>query len=397
MTSYKFQILILILFSYTQISCGNPPKARAPERLDSEKEFVETCEKKRGSFEQQNSSDAIKLWFQEEFASEISCKEIWEFYNTSDSPLPLGLRSSEVSDISILSHLPKIVSLNLDTAGVNDWSALAGLSKLESLRIQDPKLTRLPDSLIGKNIKKLVVSASPVENFEVLGQISSLEEVVFENMQLTSVPSELEASKQLTRLRLQASTADSYQPLAKLTSLISLSITRAKLERVPASIQDLTLLSFLDLSGNLLSAEDSLSSLADNKSIRELNLANSNLTRIALSGMSALQILDLSSNPQLAALNAYDDFSPNLEGLKLNANELKQIPSSLTKLSELFALDISNNQIEDLSPLANLNRLEILSVEENPVSDPSNYNPATCPSQTPSLALRELCSALSEQ
>ena len=61
---------------------------------------------------------------------------------------------------------------------------------------------------------------------------------------------------------------------------------------------------------------------------------------------------------------------PNLEQLYLKGNELTDL-SFITEcgLTNLRTLDITDNYIVDLSPLADLAQLEIVACEDNPIAD----------------------------
>lgn len=83
---------------------------------------------------------------------------------------------------------------------------------------------------------------------------------------------------------------------------------------------------------------------------------------MAINRMPELELINMASNPQLSAEEAYNglnDFatnSPSREKLQLlyfNSNSLEEVPASFSNVIKLGLLDLTNNKIKKIHPLTN--------------------------------------------
>lgn len=102
--------------------------------------------------------------------------------------------------------------------------------------------------------------------------------------------------------------------------------------------------------------------------LRRLTAANCRLQdATALAGITSLEALDLSGN-SLTDLSFLTD-AHRLQQLYLRGTSLESV-SGIEKVSPtLTVLDISQNNVADLSPLAGLSQLTMLDLSDNPISD----------------------------
>lgn len=153
----------------------------------------------------------------------------------------------------------------------------------------------------------------------------------------------------VTSRNLDASGVQSLDPLKPLIHLTSLSLKGNQIEDVKA-LSGLTALSFLDLSDNRI---DNVAALSTLTSLTALDLSGNNVTDLRpLSSLALLTQLKLAGNvpDSVAPLQ----FLTQLQELDLARNELTadDLPG-LVGLSQLTLLDLSGNEIEDFSALAN--------------------------------------------
>ncbi|XP_033095582.1 leucine-rich repeat and IQ domain-containing protein 1-like [Anneissia japonica] len=139
-------------------------------------------------------------------------------------------------------------------------------------------------------------------------------------------------------------------------------------------LRSLALLQHLDLSNNHLSQVDGLENCC---LLQKLNLASNNLSQIPpLQNHVLLQEINMCNNSvnQMDAL--VDCWLPSLQHLNLSDNSLEEIAPSLHGLPFLRTLDIRHNfisEIEKLSGLEILKKLDHLHIEGNAVNEESSY------------------------
>lgn len=135
-------------------------------------------------------------------------------------------------------------------------------------------------------------------------------------------------------------------PLTMFKNLEFLDLSYNGISTLPPEISNLTKLNYLDLSSNTISTLPP--QIGNLFNLNTLDLANNNLTTLP---------------PEIGSLF-------NLNTLDLAGNNLTTLPPEIGSLSNLTTLNLNGNSIQDLSPLFNLDNLENLSIEGNPV-DPS--------------------------
>jgi len=130
-------------------------------------------------------------------------------------------------------------------------------------------------------------------------------------------------------------------------------------------IQGLTKLTLLDLQDNLVSDVSVLSGLY---SLNILNLSHNNIQEISqLSGLNNLVELNASYN-DISALNLVG--MNNLEQLNLSNNSIQELSTiNVSTLPSLIKLDLSYNQIVDISSVVNFTNIDELDLRFNDFLD----------------------------
>ncbi|XP_072755666.1 uncharacterized protein [Anoplolepis gracilipes] len=177
---------------------------------------------------------------------------------------------------------------------------------------------------------------------------------------LQSVPEEIGELTNLTTLLLNSNEISVLpSSIGKLINLKVFDCSKNKLTSCPKELGNLSQLKMLNLSSNLL--EDIPSQYA-NVALRVLNLGNNKLKTFA--DVCSLRFLFLSE-------------------LYLNNNEIREIPTTISKLPSLKVLNLDFNLLIDLpKELANCDKLENLNLQRNQMY---------CPT------LRDLCASVNKR
>lgn len=175
------------------------------------------------------------------------------------------------------------------------------------------------------------------------------------------------------------------EAIGKIISLESLTLDSCGLSTI-SPLSQLTSIQYLNLANNSLRDLSAINSMTE---LKELNLHRNAVNDLsALAGCTNIEVLDISSNPQISSIeplmayanlyrlditdNNLSDISPlsqtvKLKEIKAPNNALESI-DALQNCPELTYIDISNNAITDLSPLTSLLNITYLNFSANKVS-----------------------------
>ncbi len=245
-----------------------------------------------------------------EFAINLTKLEFEERYDITGEII-------KISDISPLSRLINLETLDLYGNKVSDISPLAKLTNLRVLGLRDNEISDIPPLSRLINLETLDLYGNKVTDISPLAGLENLKELDLNDNEVSNISS-LVGFKNLTHLRLNNNKVSNLSPLAGL-DLIG-----------------------LDLQGNGIS---DISPIANLINITSLRLHSNEISDISpLAGLKNLIYLDLYSNE-------ISDISP------------------LTELKNLEKLTLGDNKISDISPLAGLTKLRLLTLHENRISD----------------------------
>ncbi|PAA62203.1 hypothetical protein BOX15_Mlig019129g2, partial [Macrostomum lignano] len=145
--------------------------------------------------------------------------------------------------------------------------------------------------------------------------------------------------------------------------VFDLDLRQKQLKGIPFALKEFKRLKILDLSSNSISE---ISNLFDNKELKELKLYDNMITSICLlESQKDLSSLQLQYN-QIAKIGSGLAPLKKLNSLKLNNNELRTMEvKELAPMSQLTFLDVSFNQLKDISAVVCLPHLEELRADNN--------------------------------
>ncbi|KAL6907912.1 hypothetical protein ACP4OV_002082 [Aristida adscensionis] len=196
-----------------------------------------------------------------------------------------------------------------------------------------------------------------------------------------SIPADLGNLTKLTRLDLSFCnlTGDIPTELGRMRELSSLHLGPNQLTgQIPISLGNLSKLGFLDLSGNLLSGSVPavLGNIPDLETLKLLaNNLNGNLDFLSsLCNCRKLQNLYLAYNYFTGGFpDLVGNLSTELVVLRIDYNKLiSGLPSTLSNLSSLHVISLSNNQLTGAIPesITSMQNLMLLDVSNNYMSGP---------------------------
>ncbi len=319
-----------------------------------------------------------------------SCDGVTDFSVLSVMPWlkELSIESEGLRDIGFVSKMPELTSLSLDDTSIlhvnglagntsltslsidscndmTDCSAISGLTGLQSLFLDLPYGCGEPDLSGLTGLTELTISG--VENVEFLRNMSQLETLTMSGCQIndTGTFAGLTGLKKL-----------------KCTYLYGYLPSWSFINNIPG-------LEILDLTG--VSTYEDISSLFLIPTLKELYLngmecelnfskltVNESLTTLEMDGMKFYTNVQISGGGGIYSIN-YDDVSldehtdflvnyPNLKNLSLADNTLTQIGFA-SSLGALETLDINGNYVTDLKPLETLKALKLVNSTGNPVEN----------------------------
>ena len=258
--------------------------------------------------------------------------------------LPQVVHSGFISQrgIDLLAACVNLVELEIEVMNLSNeqLAALAGLTKLKSLKLSANRISDLTPLARFTNLEVLDISVNRISDLSPLAGLVNLLYLDLHRNEIVDLRP-LAGLVQLERLDLEDNEIADLSPLVGLVQL-----ERFKLK--DNQIVD-------------------LSPLAGLVHLPSLDLGDNQIADLSpLAGLIHLPSLDLGGNQIV-------DLSPlaglvNLRDLDLRRNEISDL-SPLAGLVQLDSLYLPNNEIVDLSPLVGLVQLERLSLRRNKIVD----------------------------
>lgn len=203
-----------------------------------------------------------------------------------------------VQDLSPIVDLPQLSQLTLSYPALDDISALAGLVSLRQLDLSRNSVTDLAPLAELPELYSLAISEAPVSDVSALAGIATLATLYARDTPITDV-APLVGCESLYKIHLEGTSISDVSVLATMPSLRSLDISRT-------AVTDLSAFSESQL-GTLFASETQIDGLPEKLPISNGRFAGNGIVDISpLLTWPALAEVDLSNN-------AIDDVSPLLE------------------------------------------------------------------------------------
>jgi internalin A len=308
----------------------------------------------------------------------------------------LRLSFNKIKDISILSNLKNLKTLALWENKIEDISSLSTLKDLRYIDLDNNSITDLTPLYNLTGLWDLYISGNPVTE----GQVDALRaalpncDIMFEehfdyldlsfeyidDNELAELIADGTIPADVVNLNLGVNEISALTPLKNLPELEHLLLFWNQIEDV-SPLSGLTGLKFLDLNYNEISDVTPLYSLVELETLllngnpltdEQVDALRAALPNCWIEFYEKLDILDLSyeyiNNIRLYELIADGTIPQDVMYLNLSFNEITDL-TPLKILTDLRWLSLWNNQIEDVSPLSELTALYYLDLDENLISD----------------------------
>ena len=267
-------------------------------------------------------------------------------YYYSDEGYYFAIANAPISDLTGLEHAVNLLEIDLRGHDVSSLTPLANLPRLRTV----------------------TMSANPLTNIDTLSMLPSLTTIEIQNSQISSLPATLPPG--ITSIYLDGNLITDISVLATLTNLEYVSLNDNQIADMSA-LAALTRAERIELSNNSISAVPALH--LPSLSVLYLDGNNiSDLSGFETSYITELFILDLQYN-QISA----DDlesltYLPNLYSIDLRGNGLTSLSGLATNVEASLSwgrIDISENAITDLTPIARFSELYSLFASYNKITD----------------------------
>lgn len=321
----------------------------------------------------------------------------------------LDLSGTGLTDFSFAAGLPALRYL---TADGNALTSLSGLEACPELRIFSASGNQLTDisALSGmQELYQLQLAQNQLTDLSALQNVPALERLDVRQNQLANLDGLLYSTK-LEILAASGNRLQSIEGLANCTQLMAVDLADNQIPSAAVLGKSAAGLKAVLLENNQLTELDGVQ---DCKALQALTLAGNQLTDISpLTGMRELQLLTLDDN-QLTSLHGLEDAAAlkyltaannqiadiaalsglnALEYLRLSRNAITDIsPLAQQKPADPLLLDLSHNQISDLSALNTAARYHVLALYDNPVTAGTSQLGALNPGENMSGALYFSC------
>lgn len=272
----------------------------------------------------------------------------------------LDLRSLNITDISELAKCTKLTKLDLRENNISNLDALSGLTELSWLCLWNNEIEDVAALLPLNKLTYLDLDDNNVSNMAPLAGLENMEELWLSSNEPKNL-NFLSSLPKLRRLGLKEIelTEENVDTLCKLTTLEELAIERNDisvewLEKLQEALPDCT--------------------ITHDEPYYTFTVGDTEYKSNDTDSISA-------SGAELDTLDGIEHFK-NLTSLNISSNQITDL-SPLAPLSKLYYLDASNvystggNRFADLSPLAGLTELRSLSLLKAGVTDISALSSLT--------------------
>lgn len=299
----------------------------------------------------------------------------------------LDLNNSTVNDISAISRAKSLEEVNLSSTAVVLFDAFQELEKLRKVNLSNTSFSH-PGLLIGsKKIEYLDLSRTGVYNIDYIAELPKLTFLDLSETYIISLKA-LKGLNELKTLRVNQTQVSSLEPIAELDNLERVyadntGITEKKALEFMSRHRDILVLTNTEMVMEWWKGLDPdwkrvLSNVMKNpKPEKEDVLRLVNIDSLDISNERLLQSAPLAKFRKLEHLNISNNlftslgFATSLDFLELLFAENVPVESTegLHESKNLRAISLKGSLVEDISGLYNLNRIEILDLDNTPIKE----------------------------
>lgn len=267
---------------------------------------------------------------------------------------------NEVSDISLLRGMTKLVHLDFGCNKVSDISVLEGMKNLKCLIMYDNEVKDISPLKGLTGIEFLNMDNNRIEDLSALEGFSSLHALLLENNKVSDI-SPIGKNAGLCSLGLSGNSVSDLSALAGMKNLIALYIRNNKVSDVSPLINLRKTLKCLIIDSNKIQDGSSIGRL---ERLIHLNISNNPMKDLSfIEELSCLMSLDVDGMGLSSVI-----IPASLKHLGASGNNISDI-SFLSGASKLHYLDMSNNKVSDVSLIGKLSGLKYLYLKGNPAKD----------------------------
>ena len=270
----------------------------------------------------------------------------------------LELKSNHIWDLGPLSGLVNLTSLELAVNHISDLGPLSGLVNLNSLVLQSNAISDLEPLFGLVGLTRLELSRNRISNLEPLSDLVNLTSLMLTSNNISDL-GPLSGLVNLEHLDFGSNDISDLRPLSGMVNLTALIVDSSDFSD-PEPLRNLVGLTSLVLRGTAVSDIAPLGNLAE---LRVLDLSETVVSDITpISDLSKLYRLDLSRT-------AVSDISPlashaRMQHLAVAGNGVTDL-TPVGNMLHLITLDVHDNQITDIGPLSELEWIRELNLAEN--------------------------------
>lgn len=308
-------------------------------------------------------NENIKNYIIKNYSSSIVEKNN-QFYLFASDITYLELKDMEMSDedIKILNKFENLNYLDLSNNNIKNISSISSLKQISTLNLSENK------GIIGysefENLNDLNISDCGITELEDLSKLNKLYSLNISKNNLKEFASKVN-SDTLNQINVSYNESSILNDIKRFNKLYSLDVSGIE-------ISDLSFLNIIDSEYgiDLVMNDCNISdiSMFNELSISSLELSNNKITDVSNFNNKKIRFLDLSKNN----IKNYDALS-DIYYLNLKDNNISDT-SILYNLDNVYSLDLSDNKISDLSFIKELDSIDTLDLSNNKISDLSTLN-----------------------
>ncbi|MFO7735713.1 MAG: hypothetical protein R6W70_05795 [bacterium] len=328
------------------------------------------CDPETGDYDGLFANPAIEDWIRMRF--EIPEDEPI----TEEMLLDIPFLSFKGSDLRGVEKMKNLTSITISSDSICDYSPLKDLKELERMVLSNYKdetfMTCLDDSISKLDqVKELVLHGGiKIKDIAPVGGMAGLESIELEDTWVDHIPDSFVKLENLEYFSSMDSRnlSGSLSPFGGLKKLKTINCQECGITDL-SGLENMESIELINLSFPVAGFKlHSIESLKNLDTLRALFIPRAGLTELPvdMSGMTSLETIDISHN-EITDISSLAECS-NLIELEASANKLTSLPVNLKKLKNLQKFYVSFSDINDISAFEDkefLNNVAYISLAYN--------------------------------